>query len=175
MNGINTTFHGNLGKDAEVVTIGQSSYFKFNVAVGYTKREQNQQGQSENVQKTMWVTVLYRYSDGLKPYMVKGTKVLVSGGLVAECRLYNGQAYQDLNVWANDVALLSVAQPQGAPQGGYQQQYAPQQQQYAPQGGYQQQPQYAPQPQPQYAPQGAPQGNAPFPPQNQGDGGALPF
>lgn len=106
------TVIGNLGKDAEVKTIGERQYISFRMA-STTKRK--------NEEKTTWVSVLYRYNENLLPFLKKGQQVFVQGDL--DVSAYNNreqQAQADVSIFASQ--LLLVGQREG-------QQQAPQQQQ----------------------------------------------
>lgn len=106
------TVIGNLGKDAEVKTIGERQYISFRMA-STAKRK--------NEEKTTWVSVLYRYNENLLPFLKKGQQVFVQGDL--DVSAYNNreqQAQTDVSIFASQ--LLLVGQREG-------QQQAPQQQQ----------------------------------------------
>ena len=106
------TVIGNLGKDAEVKTIGERQYISFRMA-STAKRK--------NEEKTTWVSVLYRYNENLLPFLKKGQQVFVQGDL--DVSAYNNreqQAQADVSIFASQ--LLLVGQREG-------QQQAPQQQQ----------------------------------------------
>ena len=106
------TVIGNLGKDAEVKTIGERQYISFRMA-STAKRK--------NEEKTTWVSVLYRYNENLLPFLKKGQQVFVQGDI--DVSAYNNreqQAQADVSIFASQ--LLLVGQREG-------QQQAPQQQQ----------------------------------------------
>ena len=106
------TVIGNLGKDAEVKTIGERQYISIRMA-STAKRK--------NEEKTTWVSVLYRYNENLLPFLKKGQQVFVQGDL--DVSAYNNreqQAQADVSIFASQ--LLLVGQREG-------QQQAPQQQQ----------------------------------------------
>lgn len=84
---------GNIGRDAEVVTINDKTYTKFSVAHTPRKGE------------TVWVSVLY-YGDGLAKWLKKGAGVFASGDL--SCNLYetkNGSKGVDITIWAREVQI----------------------------------------------------------------------
>lgn len=65
------TFLGNLGADAELVTINGNKFVKFRVAHSVKR---------ENSSNTTWASVLLRGDGGnLAQYLVKGAKVCVIG------------------------------------------------------------------------------------------------
>lgn len=106
------TVIGNLGKDAEVKTIGERQYISFRMA-STAKRK--------NEEKTTWVSVLYRYNENLLPFLKKGQQVFVQGDLdVSAYSNREQQAQADVSIFASQ--LLLVGQREG-------QQQAPQQQQ----------------------------------------------
>jgi len=115
---------GNLGKDAEMNTIGERQYITFRMASTVRRKGED---------KTTWVSVLYRQNDNLLPYLKKGQQVYVQGDL--DVNFYtsrDGSAQGDLSLFANQLVLVG--------QRDRQEQSAPQ-------------PQLSPQPQPQPAPQ----------------------
>lgn len=106
------TVIGNLGKDAEVKTIGERQYISFRMA-STAKRK--------NEEKTTWVSVLYRYNENLLPFLKKGQQVFVQGDLdVSAYSNREQQAQADVSIFASQ--LLLVGQREG-------QQQVPQQQQ----------------------------------------------
>lgn len=65
---INLSIIGNIGKDAEIVTIKERKFCKFNVATKF------------NETVTQWISCLKEDKDEkLKPYLLKGTQVFCSG------------------------------------------------------------------------------------------------
>lgn len=132
------SFTGNLGRDAEVKTLTNTTVCEFSVAVksGYGDRE-----------KTNWVrcTMFGKRAEGQLPaYLLKGTQVAVSGELsLEEWEGQNGHGAA-IAVNVSNIDLIGGrqdAQP-AQQQGGYQQQ-APQRPR---QGGMQQGYQKAPPP-----------------------------
>ena len=86
----NWTVSGNLGRDAEVKTVGGSTVANFSIAVksGFGQNEQ-----------TVWVDCALwgKQAEGKLPsYLVKGQKVCVSGELGT--REHNGKTYITLRV-----------------------------------------------------------------------------
>lgn len=128
----NFNFVGNLGRDAEVKQVGQSTVCNFAVAVT--------SGYGEN-KKTTWVSCALwgKAAEGALPtYLLKGQQVAVSGELsTREYQANDGTTKTVVEVRCSSVGLVGKrddSQPRPAPQ----QQPAPQPQQ---------QPQYSPQPQ----------------------------
>lgn len=103
------TFSGNCGKDAEMrATKSGTELCQFSVAVnsGYGDRK-----------KTMWVkcTLFGKRGQSLAPYLLKGSKVVVSGeASLNEWEGKNGTR-TDLEVNVNDVTLVYSRQ-QGSQQ-----------------------------------------------------------
>ena len=146
---------GNLAADCEQIQLGQTPALKFRV--GSTRSRKDRDGQ----RVTDWVLVVI-FRTQLAPYLLKGTKVMVSGELEARPWInQQGQADAGLQMVANAIEFLS-AKPEN-----HNQQPAQYQAQPPAQPQYQtppQQPQY-------YAP---PQPQSPVPPTSQGDP-HLPF
>lgn len=92
---------GNLGKDAELKTIGGNSYAAFSIAV------------SEKIKgelKTTWFNVMRIDKEGkLTPYLTKGMKVWISGkpSLSAYVNKNTNEAVPDLTIWANELEFYS--------------------------------------------------------------------
>lgn len=135
---LNLTASGNLGRDAELKTVGGSTVCNFSVGA--------QSGFGDK-KKTEWIScgLWGRLGEAVADFLKKGVSVTVSGEL--STREYNGKNYMEMRV--NQIRIHG---------GGDGQQQAPQQQQAAP--GYQQQaaPQQAA---PGYQQQAAPQQAAP--------------
>ncbi len=119
------TFSGNLGRDAEVKTIGAGTVCNFAVAVksGFGDKE-----------KTEWISCAMwgkRAEGGLPQYLKQGQTVVVSGELsTREYQANDGTMRTSLEVRVNDVTLAgkredSPVQNTPAPQA----QQAPMQQQ----------------------------------------------
>lgn len=96
---------GNLGKNAETVTINGNNYLKFSVC--HSDKLTDQSGQQQT--KTTWVDCIKKDENGkLGRYLLKGTKVYVDGKPQT-----NGYAAQDgsiktnLSVIVNHLELLS--------------------------------------------------------------------
>ena len=87
--------HGNLVKDAELVTFGERQQVKFTVACNEGKGEKK---------VTTYYDVL-SYSVGIQPYLQKGKDVIVTGRLSVRQSESNGKTYVNLNVYADGVEL----------------------------------------------------------------------
>ena len=164
---------GNLGADPDArMTPQGTAVTNLSIATDESYKDKNT---GQMVPKTEWhrVVVFNRLAEIAKDYLRKGSKVYIEGRL--QTRKWQDQSGQDrysTEIVGNELQMLDSkgGMDQSAPQGGYQQQQAPQQQ--APQGGYQQaapqqapqhssqqqSPQQAPMQQQQYAPQGGQQG-----------------
>jgi single-strand DNA-binding protein len=92
---LNAVIAGNIGKDAETRSAGQTTVTGFNVAV-------EQRG--KDGKKTQWVgcSMWGKRGETLAQYLTKGSKVCVSGELTT--REHDGKTYLDLNV--SDVTLM---------------------------------------------------------------------
>lgn len=87
--------HGNLTKNAELVTFGERQQVKFVIACNKGKGEKK-------------VTTFYdvlSYATYLQPYLLKGKDVIVAGELSVKKDESNGKTYVHLNVYADDVEL----------------------------------------------------------------------
>lgn len=143
---LNLTASGNLGRDAELKTVGGSTVCNFSVGA--------QSGFGDK-KKTEWIScgLWGRLGESVADFLKKGVSVTVSGEL--STREYNGKNYMEMRV--NQIRIHGAnAQPQQQEPAQYQQQPQQQaapgyQQQAAPQ--YQQQQAPAQQPQQQAAPQ----------------------
>lgn len=164
---------GNITRDAEVRTVGQSQVAKFGLAMNERYKKQD----GTIAESTEFIDVEYWGNAGVHQYLTKGRMVYVEGSVRTEKWTgQDGQAHNTTKIRAMSVQLLggtqqaqaAAPQPQRAPQAPapqYQQapapQYPPQQPQYPPQGATAPLPQApqqpAPQPQYQQAPQ--PQAN----------------
>lgn len=87
--------HGNLTKDAELVTFGERQQVKFSVACNKGKGEKK---------VTTYYDVL-SYATYLQPYLLKGKDVIVVGELSVKKDESNGKTYVHLNVYADGVEL----------------------------------------------------------------------
>jgi single-strand DNA-binding protein len=103
---LNLFIAGNVGKDAEHKTTGNSELCNFSVAVSV--------GYGENKQ-TVWVDVTKwgKGAQGLAGILKKGSRVAVSGEM--SMREYNGKTYVQCR--ADNVTILGT--PQAAASGGY--------------------------------------------------------
>ena len=89
---------GNLGNDAEIKAINEREYISMRVASTTRFKDKSE---------TTWVSVLFRRSDALLPYLTKGASVYVCGELnVSVWQNRDGQASADLRVWAQNLCLL---------------------------------------------------------------------
>lgn len=87
--------HGNLTKDAELVTFGERQQVKFTVACNEGKGEKK---------VTTYYDVL-SYSTAVQPYLQKGKDVVVSGRLSVRKSENAGKVYVNLNIYADAVEL----------------------------------------------------------------------
>ena len=121
------TFNGNLGADVEIKqTQGGTSVASFPVAV--------KSGYGDN-EKTTWVRCALfgkRAEGGLIQYLVKGTKVAISGELTLEQWESNGEKKSALKVSVDKIDLIG---DKPASQGQYGQQAAAPQAPPVPNGG----------------------------------------
>lgn len=86
------TFIGNLGKDAEVVTVSNGRELtKLTLGVD--------QGKNKG---TVWVDVLAPNNPNLMPYLTKGTPLLVQG----RCDVNMSRGYLNVNCFADQTQLL---------------------------------------------------------------------
>lgn len=88
--------HGNIGRDAELVTFGERQQVKFTLACTEGKGEKK---------VTTWYDVL-SYATAVQPYLLKGKDVVVTGRLsVRTSQGKDGKTYTNLNVYADGVEL----------------------------------------------------------------------
>ena len=88
--------HGNIGRDAELVTFGERQQVKFTLACTEGKGEKK---------VTTWYDVL-SYATAIQPYLLKGKDVVVTGRLsVRTSQGKDGKTYTNLNVYADGVEL----------------------------------------------------------------------
>lgn len=87
--------HGNLTKDAELVTFGERQQVKFTVACNEGKAEKK---------VTTYYDVL-SYSTAVQPYLLKGKDVVVCGRLSVRKSENAGKVYVNLNIYADAVEL----------------------------------------------------------------------
>lgn len=103
---IKVTAIGNIGKDAELKTIGGAQYASFSIAVTRKVKGDN---------KTFWYNVMKYDKDGkLAQYLTKGTKVFVSGepSLSAYVSKNTGDAIADMTIWTNELEFCSSGEKQ---------------------------------------------------------------
>ncbi|GHT53726.1 hypothetical protein FACS189451_04100 [Bacteroidia bacterium] len=97
---LQTILQGNLGQDAEVISINEVEYTSFSVAVSQkTKGEKT----------TQWVKILHKSEHPLLSAFKKGVSVIVSGNLTAEAytRKEDNKPMVSLTVWSYYIELLS--------------------------------------------------------------------
>ena len=104
---IHATIIGNLGADAEQVTIGQNGTqaVKFRVASTYGRLKT-----ADGKKETEWVSVM-SFRTQLPQYLTKGTKVAVTGEL--EVNRYtnrDGQASSSLQMVADSIEFCGASQ-----------------------------------------------------------------
>lgn len=102
------TIAGTAGKDAEVKYLNDGTAIaSFSVA------------DSQGKDKTVWwnCSLFGKRADALAPYILKGTKVTVSGQATEEVWTdKNGQERKSMKVRVNDIALQSKAEQRQEPQ-----------------------------------------------------------
>ena len=110
-----TTIWGAIGKDAVTQVINGKNYAKFSLAV------------SEGKDKTTWYDCLKLDDNNkLTPYLVKGTKLILSGTLRPSAWVNKeGNANVNLNLWVESLEFLGGGTGSG---GKKQEQSAPTQQ-----------------------------------------------
>lgn len=86
------TISGNLGKDAELQTVGESSLLKFSVAT--SEKWKNKQGELQ--EETTWHNCALWSRPNLEKYLTKGTKVIISGK--QEHRKHEDKYYASIKV-----------------------------------------------------------------------------
>lgn len=96
---------GNLGRNSEVKVINGKNYNAFPVAVS--------EGYGEN-KKTTWINVLKfaGENDKLGQYLIKGTKVYISGkpSVSAYINKNNDQPSSDISLWVDELYLVGGIQ-----------------------------------------------------------------
>lgn len=86
--------YGNIGNDAEKVTIGEKTYTKFSLAVKTGK------------DSTLWCNVLTT-NEKIAQYLVKGAAVIVWGRPDAKAyKSKDGEAKVDNTIWASEINLV---------------------------------------------------------------------
>jgi single-strand DNA-binding protein len=114
---------GNLGRDAEINTVGSNTVINFNVA--HTEKWKDAQGNQKD--KTTWVQCAYwTEKTGIAPYLKKGTSVYVEGQPEAKEWESNGKHGVNLNLRVGMVQLLGSAPERQEQPAQPQQQAAPQ-------------------------------------------------
>lgn len=107
------TFKGNIGKDAELRTVGEgeNAYSVLSIWVAENKKLR------DGSKKTKWhkVTLWRRYAEVMAPFLKKGRRIEVEGTL-NDVKTYTTPdnrivAYAD--VWADEVELLDRPEPEG--------------------------------------------------------------
>lgn len=91
------TATGHLGADAVVREANGRKYITFRICSTVRR------GQTE---KSTWISIFYRHSENLLPYLAKGASVFVSGE--ADVSLYNGKsgAQVDMTINASTLQLM---------------------------------------------------------------------
>lgn len=90
---------GNIGKDAEIKQFSGKDYTVFSVGVNEKK------GQEKVT--TWWNVYKYGSNDALRPYLLKGTQVLIQGGFSYKVDTKDGKTYVNMNVNCDRLELLS--------------------------------------------------------------------
>ncbi len=103
---------GHIGQDAIVRDIQGQSMKAVSFSVAHTEKYKDNQGVQH--ERTVWVScTLWRQHDKLAivPYLIKGTRVFVSGQPSAEGYVakQDGQARADLRLRVDNVELLGAA------------------------------------------------------------------
>lgn len=112
---------GNIGKDAEKVTIGGNTYASFSVAV-------TEQRNGED--KTTWYRAMKSDKEGkLTAHLSKGKKVFLIGKptLSAYISKQSGAAIPDLTIWVSELVFCGGGEKKQEPQ--QEQQNSPQEEQ----------------------------------------------
>lgn len=96
---------GHLGADAVVREANGRKYISFRMCSTIRRGQ---------VEKSTWISVFYRYSENILPYLTKGAPVFVSGE--EDVSLYNGKtgAQIDVSVNASTLQLMGSAQQKQA-------------------------------------------------------------
>lgn len=107
------TFKGNIGKDAELRTVGEgeNAYSVLSIWVAENIKRR------DDVKETNWhkVTIWRRYAEVMAPFLKKGRRIEVNGTL-QKVKTYTTQdnrivAYAD--IWADEIELLDRPEPEG--------------------------------------------------------------
>lgn len=165
-----TVIVGNLTRDPELRTAGQTTAVSLRVAVNDRKKDQ-QTGQWVDAPGYYNVTAFGGLADNVARYTRKGSQVAVDGRLRwHEWHDQQGNKRESIEIVAQDIQFVGprpdAQQPQGG--GGWAGQGQPQQQQQPQQGGWGQQPMAPPGQQQQGPPQQYPVQQATPPPAQQG-------
>lgn len=97
------TLIGRLTKDAELKDLNGLTKLDFSLAFNTSKKNGDKYVDESNfVNLSLWGKV----ATALKPYMIKGSQVLVSGELKQDRWEKDGQKFSALKVIANSVQLL---------------------------------------------------------------------
>lgn len=96
-----STISGNLGRDAEIVTLRDRNYYKLNLAIKGKSRED----------AATWVQILYYKTDGskLSDLLLSGASVVAQGRL--EVKPYikrDGSAGVDITLWADTLEVTKI-------------------------------------------------------------------
>jgi hypothetical protein len=90
---------GNIGKDAETITIGGNTYASFTIAVS---------DQVKGEEKTTWYRAMKSDKDGkLVPHLTKGKKLFICGKpTISACiSQKTNTAVGDLTIWINELVF----------------------------------------------------------------------
>lgn len=98
------TFSGNLGGDAEVRQVGDTSVVSFNVAISESYK--NKEGEWQD--KTTWVRCSWWGKEKIARHLVKGSKVAVVGKPIATSYESNGETKVSLEVRVDNVSFTFV-------------------------------------------------------------------
>ncbi|MDD3177130.1 MAG: single-stranded DNA-binding protein [Atopobiaceae bacterium] len=154
---------GNLTRDAELrQTQSGTAILRLGVAVN-DRRKNQQTGEWEDVPNYIDCVLWGNRANALAQYLTKGTKVAIEGRLHWSSWEKDGAKRSKVEVYVDEVELMSRDQQQGQQQGQqprqHATQYAPQAPAYVPQAPARQYAQQAPQAPAQvaYQPQSAPQ------------------
>ncbi|MEG1950851.1 MAG: single-stranded DNA-binding protein [Odoribacter sp.] len=107
---IKTSAIGTLGKNAEIKNIGGKPYASFSIAINEKRKEET---------KTTWVNCMKMDESGrLTPYLLKGTKVYVSGKptISAYVSQKTNTPIPDMTIWVNELEFFGNAKEEVAKQ-----------------------------------------------------------
>jgi single-strand DNA-binding protein len=107
------TFKGNLGKDAELRTVGEGEN-KYSVCSMWVAENIKRR---DDVKETVWhkVTIWRKYAEVMAQYLKSGRRIEVSGDL-KKVKFYttqDGRVVPYADIWADEIELLDRPQPEG--------------------------------------------------------------